>query len=128
MTTLVRWQLKQTFEQKVMSNLTAKGVEFTFEPHSLTYSVTRDYIPDLLIGEMYVEIKGYFRQDAQRKMRAVKKQHPEKDIRFLFQRADATIQGAKKRKDGTKMTCREWAERYGFQYAEGEEIPNQWIN
>ena len=54
---------------------------------------------------MYVEIKGYFRQDAQRKMRAVKKQHPEKDIRF-FSRADATIQGAKKRKDGTKMTCK----------------------
>ena len=128
MTILVRWQLKQTFEQKVMSNLTAKGVEFEFEPHSLPYSVTRDYIPDLLIGEMYIEIKGYFRQDAQRKMRAVKKQHPEKDIRFLFQRADATIQGAKKRKDGTKMTCREWAERYGFQYAQGEEIPEQWIN
>ena len=128
MTILVRWQLKQTFEQKVMSNLTAQGVEFEFEPHSLPYSVTRDYIPDLLIGEMYIEIKGYFRQDAQRKMRAVKKQHPEKDIRFLFQRADATIQGAKKRKDGTKMTCREWAERYGFQYAQGEEIPEQWIN
>jgi len=120
--------LKLTFEQRVMSNLTAKGVEFTFEPHSLPYSVTRDYIPDLLIGEMYVEIKGYFRQDAQRKMRAVKKQHPNKDIRFLFQRAEATIQGAKKRKDGTKMTCREWAERYGFQYAEGEEIPQTWIN
>ena len=128
MTTLERLQLKLTFEQRVMSNLTAKGVEFTFEPHSLPYSVTRDYIPDLLIGEMYVEIKGYFRQDAQRKMRAVKKQHPNKDIRFLFQRAEATIQGAKKRKDGTKMTCREWAERYGFQYAEGEEIPQTWIN
>ena len=125
---MVRWQLKQTFEEKVMSNLTAKGVEFTFEPHSLPYSVTRDYIPDLLIGEMYVEIKGYFRQDAQRKMRAVKKQHPEKDIRFLFQRANATVQGAKKRKDGSKMTCKEWAERYGFQYAEGEEIPEKWIN
>ena len=120
--------MKQTFEQRVMSNLTAKGVEFTFEPHSLPYSVTRDYIPDLLIGEVYVEIKGYFRQDAQRKMRAVKKQHPTKDIRFLFQRAEATIQGAKKRKDGTKMTCREWADRYGFIWAEGEEIPDTWIN
>ena len=120
--------MKQTFEQKVMSNLTAKGVEFEFEPHSLSYNVTRDYIPDLLIGDMYVEIKGYFRQDAQRKMRAVKKQHPEKDIRFLFQRANATIQGAKKRKDGTKMTCADWAERYGFKYAEGEEIPDKWIN
>ena len=125
---MVRWQLKQTFEQKVMSNLTAKGVEFTFEPHSLPYSVERSYIPDLLIGEVYIEIKGYFRQDAQRKMRAVKKQHPEKDIRFLFQKANATIQGAKKRKDGSKMTCKEWADRYGFQWTEGEEIPDKWIN
>ena len=40
----------------------------------------------------------------------------------------ATIQGAKKRKDGSKMTCKEWAERYGFKYAEGEEIPDKWIN
>ena len=71
---------------------------------------------------------GAARTSAQRKMRAVKKQHPEKDIRFLFQRANATVQGAKKRKDGSKMTCKEWAERYGFKYAEGEEIPNQWIN
>ena len=124
----MRLTLKQTFEQKVMAHLTEKGVKFEFEPHSLPYSVTRDYIPDLLIGEMYIEIKGYFRQDAQRKMKAVKKQHPNKDIRFLFQKGDSTIQGAKKRKDGTKMTCSEWAERYGFQYAEGEEIPEQWIN
>ncbi len=120
--------MKQTFEQKVMSNLEAKGVKFKFEPHSIPYSVTRDYIPDLLIKDVYVEVKGYFRQDAQRKMRAVKKQHPTKDIRFLFQRAEATIQGAKKRKDGTKMTCREWADRYGFLWAEGERIPEQWIN
>ena len=124
----MRLTLKQTFEQKVMAHLNEKGVKFEFEPHSITYSVTRDYIPDLLIGDVYIEIKGYFRQDAQRKMKAVKKQHPNKDIRFLFQKGDSTIQGAKKRKDGTKMTCKEWAERYGFKYAEGEEIPDQWIN
>lgn len=120
--------MKPTFEQRVMNKLADKGVEFTFEPHSLSYNVTRDYIPDLLIGEMYVEIKGYFRQDAQRKMKAVKKQHPHLDIRFLFQKAKSTIHGAKKRVDGTKMTCAEWADRYGFQWAEGEEIPEQWIN
>ena len=119
--------MKQTFEQKVMSNLTEQGIKFVFEPHSIPYSVTRDYIPDLLVGDVYVEIKGYFRQDAQRKMRAVKKQHPDKDIRFLFQKAEATIQGAKRRKDGTKMTCREWCDRYGFLWAEGEELPDKWI-
>ena len=39
----------------------------------------------------------------------------------------AVLKGAKKRKDGSKMTCAEWAERHGFLYAE-KEIPDDWIN
>ena len=26
------------------------------------------------------------------------------------------------------MTCAEWADRYGFVWAEGETIPQEWIN
>ena len=83
-------------------------------------------MPDLKIKEMYIEVKGYFRQDAQRKMRNVKEQHPDLDIRFLFQKNNSTLQGAKRRKDGSKMTCAQWAERYGFEYAEGV-IPDEWL-
>lgn len=113
-------------EAKVMSNLDKRGVSYVYEPCTLPYVVERGYVPDLLIGDIYVEVKGYFRQDAQRKMRSVKKQHPDLDIRFLFQKASSTVQGAKKRKDGTKMTCKEWAVKYGFEWAEGE-IPEEWI-
>jgi len=49
------------------------------------------------------------------------------DIRFVFQNASATIQGAKKRKDGTKMTCAEWATLHGFTFSEGT-IPEEWLN
>lgn len=117
---------KGTFEERVIDDLTQRSVPHMYEPEKLAYYVERYYVPDLKVGTMYVELKGYFRQDAQRKMKAVKAQHPELDIRFVFQNANATIQGAKKRKDGSKMTCAEWAERNGFVYSEGT-IPEEWL-
>ena len=117
---------RSTLEERVQLNLNARGVAYEYEPCKLPYVVERNYIPDLKINEMYIEVKGYFRQDAQRKMRSMKEQHPELDIRFLFQRANSTVQGAKKRKDGTKMTCSERADRHGFIWAE-EIIPEEWI-
>ena len=117
---------RSTLEERVQLNLNARGIPYVYEPCKLPYTVTRNYIPDLKIGDIYIEVKGYFRQDAQRKMRSMKEQHPELDIRFLFQRGNSTVQGAKKRKDGTKMTCAEWAEKHNFIYAE-EIIPDEWF-
>lgn len=118
---------KGTFEERVIVDLSNRGVSFEYEPDRITYSVERHYIPDLRLSDtLYVELKGYFRQDAQRKMKAVKEQHPELDIRFVFQNAASTIQGAKKRKDGSKMTCAEWADRNGFVWAEGT-VPKEWL-
>jgi hypothetical protein len=119
-------QMKGTFEQAVLSDLDSRGVPYMYEPDKLAYYVERHYIPDLKLGAMIVELKGYFRQDSQRKMKAVKAQYPDMDVRFVFQKASATIQGAKKRKDGTKMTCSEWADRNGFVWAEGT-IPEEWL-
>lgn len=114
------------FEEQVIDRLDRDGVCYLYEPDKLVYSVERYYIPDLLVNDIYIELKGYFRQDAQRKMRAVQKQHPDKDIRFVFQNSQSTIQGAKKRKDGSKMTCAEWADLYGFKWAH-QRIPKEWI-
>ena len=117
---------KGTFEARVISDLDERGVPYVYEPEKLAYHVERHYIPDLAIGSMIVELKGYLRQDSQRKMKAIKAQYPDLDVRFVFQNASATIQGAKKRKDGTKMTCGEWADRQGFVWAEGT-IPKEWL-
>ena len=117
---------KGTFEARVIEDLDKRGVPYAYEPEKIAYNVERHYIPDLCLDTMIVELKGYFRQDSQRKMKAVKAQYPDRDIRFVFQNANATIQGAKKRKDGSKMTCSEWADRQGFVWAEGT-IPEEWL-
>jgi len=118
--------MKGTFEEQVIGDLDERGVSYKYEPTKMAYYVERHYIPDLEVGTMIVELKGYFRQDSQRKMKAVKAQYPDLDIRFVFQKASATIQGAKKRKDGSKMTCQEWADRNGFIWAE-QTIPEEWL-
>jgi len=39
--------------------------------------------------------------------------------------ATSPVQGAKARRDGTKMTCAEWADRNGFVWSEGT-LPEEW--
>ncbi len=50
----------------------------------------------------------------------IKQQHPELDIRFVFQKINNKVQGG-------RFTCKEWCEKYGFQYAEAI-VPNSWIH
>jgi Autographiviridae endonuclease I len=91
--------------------------DFSYETEQIPYTIEGNYIPDFPIKKksgkkMYIEGKGYFRPESKRKMVAVKKQHPELDIRIVFYSA---------RKRDIK-----WAEKNGFPYAIGR-IPLEWL-
>jgi hypothetical protein len=62
---------------------------------------------------VYVECKGYLRPEHKAKMVAVKKQHPEIDLRILFYASN-------------QKNIR-WAEKNGFRYAISK-IPKEWFN
>lgn len=112
---------KSGFERTITANLSMRGVEFTYEELRLPYILEGEYRPDFVIKSsgIIVEAKGFLDQASKRKMLAVKRQHPDLDIRFLFQQADKKMQGSKK-------THGEWATKNGFKYAEGE-IPDDWL-
>ncbi len=114
------------FEPSIIKDLNRRGVVFHYEDTPIPYQIEHVYTPDFRIGDILIEAKGYFRLEAQRKMRMVKKQHPDLDIRFIFQNPNSTIQGAKRRKDGTKMTCGEWADKQGYPYAHAT-VPRGWL-
>lgn len=118
--TTSKYKFRSKFEGSIAANLEARGVHYDYESTRLSYTVTRDYKPDFMVGDIYVEAKGYFRSADQRKMRSVKDQHPDLDIRFVFQKATTRVQGS-------KMTCIEWCEKYGFDWAEGT-IPKDWLH
>ena len=112
---------KNKFEGRLHASLKRRQpkykYEFSYESERIPYVIEADYIPDWPMKKangkkMYIEAKGYFRPESKRKMVAVKKQHPELDIRIVFYSA-------------RKKDIR-WAERYGFPYSIGS-IPDDWL-
>jgi predicted nuclease of restriction endonuclease-like RecB superfamily len=112
---LKKKKLKNKFEVKLFKQLKRSRVNFEYEPIRIPYTLSGYYIPDFLIDgsrRILVEAKGYLRPEHKRKMVAVKRQHPELDIRIVFY--------AKVAKNIR------WAEKNGFPYAIGK-IPKEWL-
>jgi|ERR1700734_3480040 len=110
-------KLKNKFEQKIYSQLKKAKVNFDYESERITYILTGYYLPDFVIrsprGRIYIETKGYLRPEHKRKMVAVKRLHPEIDLRILFYAAN---------KKNFK-----WAEKNGIKYAVSS-IPKEWLH
>ena len=82
--------------------------------------VHHDYNPDFIFPNgVIVEAKGRFMKGDAQKMLAVKKQHPELDIRFCFMYPHRQI-------PGQKNTYAQWAERNGFMWCDST-IPDEWV-
>lgn len=107
---------RNKFEQKTFEFLKDSKVKFKYESEKIPYILSRYYIPDYIIetklGKIYIECKGYLRPEHKAKMVAVKRMHPELDLRILFYSYNKTYV--------------KWAERYGFKYAIGT-IPQEWL-
>lgn len=107
---------KNKFEARILRRLRKAKVGVKYEHEKIPYVLAGHYIPDFIIftpsGKIYIEAKGYLRPEHKRKMAAVKKQHPNLDIRILFYSRNAKYI--------------RWAEKIGFRYAI-DEIPNDWL-
>ncbi len=121
----VRLGFRSGLEETVAGDLRRRGVPFEFEKLKLEYiypAKSHKYTPDfvLLDNGIIVETKGRFLPADRQKHLLVKQQHPERDIRFVFQRSKSPI--AK----GSKTTYAMWCEKFGFKYAD-KLIPQSWI-
>ena len=116
---------RSKFEEEVFNALPQKGS--LYEPTRFYVDIPTSYVPDLLLPNgIYVEIKGYLRTPERVKYVKFKEQFPEIDLRFVFQNSKKTYQGAVKRKDKTKTTLAEWANKHGFIYAD-KRVPTEWF-
>tara|TARA_B100000575_G_scaffold31452_1_gene21165 strand:- start:4859 stop:5224 length:366 start_codon:yes stop_codon:yes gene_type:complete len=111
---------RSKFEESIANDLDNQKVEYEYESEKLQYTVERNYLPDFkLPSGIFIEAKGWFKSADQRKHRIIKKQHPNIDIRFVFQNPNVRVQGS-------RMTCAEWCEKYGFKFA-SKLIPKEWL-
>lgn len=109
-------KLRNKFEEKTWKWLKRRKVSFKYEAQKIPYVIASHYIPDFIIetrlGKVYVECKGYLRPEDKRKLVAVKRQHPQLDIRIVFY--------------AHSLGNIRWAERVGFRYSIGT-IPIDWL-
>lgn len=112
---------KSGFERSIVANLKSRGVKFRYESKQVPYVLSRTYHPDFEMVDhgFFVEAKGLLDRDSRTKMIAVKQQHPELDIRFVFMNADKKV-------PGLKQSHGEWATKNGFIWA-NERIPDEWL-
>lgn len=110
-------KLKNKFEKRIYAHLKRAKANFKYETEKIAYVLAGFYYPDFIIktksGTLYVEAKGYLRPEHKRKMVAVKRQHPELDIRILWY--SSNIRNIK------------WADKHGFKWAI-DKIPEEWLN
>jgi hypothetical protein len=108
-------------EAAVAEQLNDLGVEYEYEKLKIPYQIDAKYIPDFVLPNgIIVECKGRFTSEDRRKMRLVKEQNPELDIRFVFTRSTSKIN------KGSKTSYGDWCDKYGFDYSD-KLIPGEWL-
>lgn len=108
---------RNKFEKKIYGQLKRNRIPFHYEHSKLSYIIAAQYLPDFEIdtptGKLYVECKGYFRPEDKRKLLAVRRMHPEIDLRILFYAANKKNE--------------KWATKNGIRYAIST-IPKEWLS
>lgn len=113
-------------EQEILLDLQKQNVPFEYESEVLLWMSEHKYTPDFIIQtrtgkKIYIEAKGYFPGPQRGKMRAVKKQNPDIDLRMVFENPHQRI--SKK----SKTTYAGWADKFGFKWARYR-CPKEWID
>lgn len=120
----LRHGFRSGLEVRNAEKIESLGHKVIFEQVKIKYAVPmmeRTYSLDFeLPNGIMVETKGRFMPIDRAKHLYLRTQHPELDIRFVFQRAKTPIT------KGSKTTYAMWAEKHGFTWAEGE-IPDDWF-
>jgi hypothetical protein len=117
----VKAKLRSGLEDKIAAQLDEAGVKYTYETLKVPYSIPHTYNPDFILDNgIIVEGKGLFDSADRTKHLAVKKQHPELDVRFVFTRSASPLY------KGSKSTYATWCEKHGFKYAD-KLIPAEWL-
>ena len=103
------------------------NVEYDYEVTKIPYTIpesNHNYTVDwTFINGLLVETKGYLSDHKERyKYVLLKQQHPDLDLRFVFDNPNKLC-------GGTKMTHAKWAEKHGFAYCSIRDVEQikQWI-
>ena len=104
----------------------------TPDPNPITYTVEHTYHTDFMRVEdgktIYLEAKGRFwdYQEYNKYVWIKKALNDDEELVFLFAEPNAPMPAARRRKDGTKFSHAEWADKHGFRWYSEYSLPEEW--
>jgi len=112
------------FEHKVADQLKESKTKFEYETTVIDYvkpETLHKYTVDFTLPNgILVETKGRWVLEDRKKHLLIKKQHPELDIRIVFQNPNGKI------RKGSKTTYADFCDKHGILWA-NKEIPSGWL-
>ncbi len=113
---------RSKLEARVASALKGAGVDYTYESHKLKFTRDCTYTPDFILPNgIMLEVKGYFEPSDRTKHLLVREQHPDVDLRFVFQNAGLRLNSR------STTTYGSWCDKHGFLWC-AQAIPKEWLN
>ena len=109
------------FEAKVAGQLRRCGIDYNYETLQIEYRKIATYLPDfILLNGIILEAKGVWTVEDRTKHLLVREQHPELDVRLVFQNANNKI------RKGSKTTYAAWCDKKGLKWCD-KVIPKSWF-
>ena len=109
-------------EEKVADLLSELNVYYEYESKKIPYVIQHNYTPDFVLpNNIVLECKGYWDPADRRKIKQVKKDNPDIDLRMVFQSPYNTIS----RK--SKTTYAQWCEKLDIPWTSYNNIPLDWL-
>ena len=113
---------RSKLEQSVASVLDQVGAKYEYESCKVAYTIQHLYNPDfVLVNGVMLETKGYWDAEDRRKIKNVKEQHPELDLRMVFQAPYNKIS------KGSKTTYAKWCDKHNIPWTSFHNIPIDWF-
>ncbi len=118
-----KYGYRSKLEMVISDKLKSNRIKFRYEKVKVEWEdvAYRIYTPDFILNNgIIVEVKGRFVPADRRRQLLIRKQHPDLDIRFVFENSQNKI------RKGSKTTYAKWCIDNDFRYYD-RIIPEDWL-
>ena len=116
---------RSALEDQVEKALLQQGLDPKYEPDKFDYTLHRRYCPDFKIGDVYIEVKGWWPSSERMKFLSVIRNNPELRIFVALQRPNQRLSKQ------SKTTLAQWCQKQGINWSPIPIPPDfidQWLN
>ena len=116
---------RSKLEDEVEQALLDRGLSPQYEPDKFEYTLHRKYCPDFKVGDVYIEVKGWWPSSERMKFLSVIRNNPELRIFVALQRPNQRLNKQ------SKTTLAQWCQKQGIKWSPIPIPPDfidQWLN